>query len=297
MTTIQTPNSGSYKPAVKLVECPRDAMQGLHDFIPTDLKAAYLNALLRVGFDTLDFGSFVSPKAIPQMKDTAEVLAKLDLSVSDTRLLAIVANLRGAEEACRHPEISYLGFPLSISETFQLRNTNKTIEAAFEELKEIQALVVKNEKMLVVYLSMGFGNPYGDPYDAAYLEEFVNKLRQLEVRIVCPSDTIGVSDPANITFLFSSLSNRFPEIEFGAHLHSNPATAREKLEAAFQAGCRRFDGALRGFGGCPMAKDELIGNMATEEIIHYFETLAIDLKIDKVNFEAAMVLSSRVFPG
>jgi hydroxymethylglutaryl-CoA lyase len=271
-------------------------MQGLHDFIPTELKTRYLNALLQVGFDTLDFGSFVSPKAIPQMKDTAEVLEKLELSNSTCKLLAIIANIRGAEDSCRYAQISYLGFPLSLSETFQQRNTNKSIATAFEELKEIQNLSVKSNKILVVYLSMGFGNPYGDPYDGAYLEEFVSRLNQLEIKVVCPSDTIGVSAPDNIQFLFSSLIKKFPHIEFGAHLHSTPSTALEKLEAAYKAGCRRFDGALRGFGGCPMAKDELTGNMATETIIQYFESISIDTKINRTKFNEAMELSSMVFP-
>jgi len=283
-------------PSVKLVECPRDAMQGIHEFIPTDLKIKYLNQLLKVGFDTLDFGSFVSPKAIPQMRDTAEVLAGLELDNVSTKLLAIIANLRGAQDACQHQEIAYLGFPLSLSETFQQRNTNKTIAEAFEELKQIQELVVRNGKILVVYLSMGFGNPYGDPYDEAYLAEFVSKLKAFGVTIICPSDTIGVSAPDNITALFSSLIKNFPGIEFGAHLHSNPLTAEEKLQAAFQAGCRRFDGAIRGFGGCPMAKDELTGNMATEKIITYLESLSIDLKLNKSAFEEAMNLSAKVFP-
>jgi hydroxymethylglutaryl-CoA lyase len=282
--------------SIKLIECPRDAMQGIHDFIPTDLKITYLNALLKVGFDTLDFGSFVSPKVLPQMKDTAQVLAGLDLRESLTKLLAIIANVRGAEEACQYEQITYLGFPLSLSETFQQRNTNKTIAEAFEQLKEIQELCVKHHKILVVYLSMGFGNPYGDPYDVAYLEEFVTKLKLLEVKIVCPSDTIGVSAPDNITYLFSTLIKRFPEIEFGAHLHSTPATAVEKIEAAYKAGCVRFDGAIRGYGGCPMAKDELTGNMATEKIISYFESLSIDLKIDKNKFASAVQLSEQVFP-
>jgi hydroxymethylglutaryl-CoA lyase len=281
---------------IKLIECPRDAMQGIHDFIPTNLKIKYLNALLRVGFDTLDFGSFVSPKAIPQMKDTAEVLEGLDLTSSPTKLLAIIANLRGAEQACAYEQITYLGFPLSLSETFQQRNTNKTIAEAFEQLKEIQEHAVKHNKILVVYLSMGFGNPYGDPYNVAYLEEFVTKLKLLEVKIVCPSDTIGVSAPDNITYLFSSLIKKFPEIEFGAHLHSNPATAEEKIDAAYKAGCLRFDGAIRGYGGCPMAKDELTGNMATEKIITYFDSLSIDVKIDKDMFASAIQLSTEVFP-
>ncbi len=280
---------------IKIIECPRDAMQGIHDFIPTELKIRYINSLLKVGFDTIDFGSFVSPKAIPQMKDTSEVLEKLDLSSSSTKLLAIIANLRGAEAACKFEQISFLGFPLSLSETFQQRNTNKTIAEAFEELANIQELVVKSNKTLVVYLSMGFGNPYGDPYDVAYLEKFVSKLAVLGVKIVCPSDTIGVSDPENISYLFSSLLNRFPDIEFGAHLHSTPATAKEKLEAAFNAGCKRFDGAIRGFGGCPMAKDELTGNMATETIIDYFDSNAVKLNLDISSFNAALQLSTAVF--
>ncbi len=278
----------------KLIECPRDAMQGIHDFIPTALKIEYLNALLQVGFDTLDFGSFVSPKAIPQMSDTAQVLEKLDLTTS-TKLLAIIANTRGAEEACQFEQITYLGFPLSLSETFQQRNTNKSILEAFEQLKAIQELAVKHNKILVVYLSMGFGNPYNDPYDVAYLEEFVSKLSALGIKIICPSDTIGVSAPDNITYLFSNLIKSFPKIEFGAHLHSNPSTATEKIEAAYNAGCRRFDGALRGFGGCPMAKDELTGNMATEKIIAYLESQSVDFGIDKIKFEEAFKLSLEVF--
>jgi hydroxymethylglutaryl-CoA lyase len=282
-------------PTPKLIECPRDAMQGIHDFIPTQTKINYLNTLLQVGFDTLDFGSFVSPKAIPQMSDTSQVLEKLDLSVSQTKLLAIIANLRGAEEASKYEQITYIGFPLSLSETFQQRNTNKSISEAFEQLKEIQALAVKCNKTLVVYLSMGFGNPYNDPYDVAYLEEFVSKLDVLKVKIICPSDTIGVSAPDNITYLFSNLIKRFPHVEFGAHLHSTPDTIIEKIEAAYQAGCRRFDGALRGFGGCPMAKDELTGNMATEKIIAYLESQSVELKLNKVKLEEALRLSSEVF--
>ncbi|HSZ25159.1 MAG TPA: hypothetical protein VK766_05550 [Cytophagaceae bacterium] len=282
---------------IKLIECPRDAMQGIHDFIPTKVKVNYLNALLQVGFDTLDFGSFVSSKAIPQMKDTAEVLEQLEMGSFKTKLLAIVANVRGAEEACQYEQIAYLGFPLSLSETFQQRNTNKTIAEAFEQLTIIQGLTVKNDKILVVYLSMGFGNPYGDPYDVAYIEEFVSKLKILGIKIICPSDTIGISNTENITYLFTNLIKRFPEIEFGAHLHSNPSVALEKIEAAYQAGCRRFDGAIKGYGGCPMAQDELTGNMATEEIIRYLESLSINLSIDKTKFASAMKLSSEVFPS
>jgi hydroxymethylglutaryl-CoA lyase len=271
-------------------------MQGLHEFIPTQDKIRYINTLLKVGFDTIDFGSFVSPKAIPQMKDTAEVLDGLNIQDGKTRLLAIIANLRGAEDACRFPEISYLGFPLSLSETFQQRNTNKSVEEAFTDIEGIQNLCIRHKKNLVVYLSMGFGNPYGDPYDKAYIEQFVSRLDQLEIEIICPSDTIGISSPANITALFNSLISKFPHIEFGAHLHSTPTASMEKIEAAWLAGCRRFDGALKGFGGCPMAKDELTGNIATETIIRYFEKKNIDLKLDKDKFQEAMIIASEIFP-
>jgi hydroxymethylglutaryl-CoA lyase len=280
-----------------LVECPRDAMQGLHEFIPTKDKIRYINKLLEVGFDTIDFGSFVSHKAVPQMKDTAEVLDGLNLQSSDTSLLAIIANTRGAEEACRFPEIGYLGFPLSLSETFQERNTNKSIEEAFGVIGEIQNLCIRHKKKLVTYLSMGFGNPYGDPYDKAYIEQFVSRLDQLEIEIINPSDTIGISSPPNITSLFSLLINKFPHIEFGAHLHSTPAASIEKIEAAWLSGCRRFDGAIKGFGGCPMAKDELTGNIATEKIIQFFENKNVDLKIDKHKFNEAMIIASEIFPA
>jgi hydroxymethylglutaryl-CoA lyase len=278
-----------------LIECPRDAMQGLQEFIPTKDKIRYINKLLQVGFDTIDFGSFVSAKAVPQMKDTAEVLDGLNIPAG-TSLLAIIANLRGAEDACRFPEIAFLGFPLSLSETFQQRNTNKSIEEAFESIGEIQNLCIRHDKKLVTYLSMGFGNPYGDPYDKAYIEEFVSKLDQLEIEIISPSDTIGISTPGNITQLFTSLINKFPHIEFGAHLHSTPASSIEKIEAAWLAGCRRFDGAIKGFGGCPMAKDELTGNIATEKLIQCFEGKNVDLKIDKLRFKEALIIASEIFP-
>jgi hydroxymethylglutaryl-CoA lyase len=282
---------------IALVECPRDAMQGLHEFIPTKDKIRYINKLLQVGFDTIDFGSFVSPKAIPQMKDSMEVLDGLTIEAGKTRLLAIIANLRGAEDACRFPEISFLGFPLSLSETFQQRNTNKSIEEAFGNIGEIQNLCIRHKKKLVVYLSMGFGNPYGDPYDKAYIEQFVSRLDQLEIEIICPSDTIGISNSANITALFNSLINKFPHIEFGAHLHSTPVTSMEKIEAAWLAGCRRFDGALKGFGGCPMAEDNLTGNIATESMIHFFEKKNIDLRLNKDKFKEALIIASEIFPS
>jgi hydroxymethylglutaryl-CoA lyase len=281
---------------IKLIECPRDAMQGLKDFIPTKDKIRYINALLNVGFDTLDFGSFVSPAAVPQMKDTAEVFNNLDLSSTNTKLLAIIANLRGAEEAIKYKEIKYLGFPLSISETFQQKNTNKSIEEAFKVVEGIQDLCLKNNKEQVVYLSMGFGNPYGDPYDKEYILSFVDRLYKMGVRIISLSDTIGVSDRENITYLFQTLIPKFPDVEFGAHLHSTPSTVVEKIDAAYNAGCRRFDGALKGFGGCPMAKDELTGNTATETMINYFDEKNIHLTINRDEFLKAMIIASEIFP-
>jgi len=245
-------------------------MQGRKVFIPTKDKAAYMQKLLACGFDTLDFGSFVSPKAIPQMRDTAEVLGLLDLSATDTKLLAIVANRRGAVAALSHPEIAYLGYPFSVSETFQLRNTNATLEESLERVKQIQELTVAAGKEMVLYLSMGFGNPYGDPWNVEVVEQWVSKLATLGITIFQLSDTIGVSEPAGISYLFSSLIPRYPDLDIGAHLHTTPATWQEKIAAAHAAGCRRYDGAIRGFGGCPMAKDELTGNMPTENLFHHF---------------------------
>lgn len=280
---------------MKIIECPRDAMQGIDGWIPTQTKVAYINQLLKVGFDTIDFGSFVSPKAIPQMKDTAEVLAQLDLVTSDSKLLAIVANLRGARAASDFDEIQYLGYPLSLSETFQQRNTNRSIEHAFNDLAEMQELAQDQDKTLVVYISMGFGNPYGDPFELAYVEEFVNKLDALEIEIISLSDTIGVSDPQAITTLFTGLIPRFPHVEFGAHLHSTPDTIREKMEAAYTSGCRRIDGAINGFGGCPMAKDDLTGNMATERILDFLEAKKIGHSLNLSEFSKARSLAADVF--
>jgi len=257
---------------LKLIECPRDAMQGITHWIPTDEKVRYINQLLRVGFDTIDFGSFVSPKAIPQMKDTAEVLSKLDLSNAKSKLLAIVANLRGAEDAVQFGEIQYLGFPFSISETFQLRNTNSTIEESLGRVEEIQNLALKNNRELVVYVSMGFGNPYGDEWHPDIAIEWSNRLyKEFGIKIIALSDTIGVANPEIITQLFENLIPAIPEVEFGAHLHTTPFTYEEKVESAYNAGCRRFDGALKGFGGCPMAKDELTGNMPMDMMVSYFD--------------------------
>ncbi len=280
---------------MKIIECPRDAMQGIHDFIPTSVKIDYLNLLLSVGFDTLDFGSFVSPKAIPQMQDTAQVLEKLNVSHTKTKLLAIVANQKGAEQAVNFSEISYLGYPLSISETFQVRNTNKTIAESLVLTEELQNLCEKNQKKLVVYLSMGFGNPYGDDYNPEIVEEFTEKLNALNIKMVALSDTIGVSSAENIIPLFQNLIPKFPEIEFGAHLHSTPATLIEKIEAAYQAGCRRFDGAILGFGGCPMAKDELTGNTATEIMCNFFEKQGENLSFNSSHFLTSIEKANEIF--
>ena len=280
---------------MKLIECPRDAMQGLPHFVPTDLKIRYLNALLRVGFDTLDFGSFVSPKAIPQLRDTAEVLAGLDLSQTQTKLLAIVANVRGAEEVITHAPIRYIGFPLSVSETFQQRNTNKSIGQAFGEVEIMQNLCVGAGRELVVYLSMAFGNPYGDPYSPEIVAQFSERLVQMGVRIIAPSDTVGTSTPDAIESLFRPLIGQFPPVEFGAHLHTRPGETAGKVRAAVRAGVRRIDGALRGFGGCPMATDELTGNLPTEEIIHTLVREGLAPSLYQEAFQKAMTLSAGVF--
>ncbi|HEV8513044.1 MAG TPA: hydroxymethylglutaryl-CoA lyase [Cyclobacteriaceae bacterium] len=280
---------------MKLIECPRDAMQGLNEFIPTDKKADYLNQLLKVGFDTIDFGSFVSAKAIPQLRDTAEVLKKLDLSTSKSKLLAIVANTRGAEEAALWNEITYLGFPLSISETFQQRNTNKSIAEALQTVEEIQNICKGKNKVLVTYISMGFGNPYGDPYDVGVVEHFTDLLSRLGVTIISLADTIGVSKPDEIQYLFKTLVPKFSAIEFGAHLHSSPAKAIEKIEAAYLSGCQRFDGAIKGFGGCPMAEDELVGNLATETILAYLKSKNALPNMDQAEFGKALLLADSIF--
>lgn len=257
--------------SVKLIECPRDAMQGWPRQIPTDQKAAYINALLQVGFDTIDFGSFVSSKAIPQMADTAEVLGQLDLSVSSSKLLAIVANYRGAEAASVYDAIRYLGFPFSVSETFQQRNTNAGIEESLGRVEDIQNLCIKTGKELVVYISMAFGNPYDDPYDEEIVFEWVNKLVGMDIGIISLADTVGIASPQQVYEMTSYLIESLPGTEIGVHLHSTPANREEKLEAAIRAGCRRFDGALKGIGGCPMAGDDLVGNMDTEWMIGYLE--------------------------
>jgi hydroxymethylglutaryl-CoA lyase len=281
--------------AIKIIECPRDAMQGLHHFIPTQTKIDYINQLLKVGFDTIDFGSFVSPKAIPQMADTKEVLAGLNLAQTNTKLLAIIANLKGAEMAVQYPEITYLGFPFSISETFQQRNTNSSIAESLETVKAIQHLCVSNNKELVVYISMGFGNPYGDVWNTEIVEKWVSEMGQLGIKIISLSDTIGISNPETIAYLFKHLIPTFPNIEFGAHLHTTPNTWQEKIEAAYENGCKRFDGAMKGFGGCPMAADDLTGNMATENLYAYFNDKGLQTSIDGYKFVDALIIANQVF--
>ena len=282
---------------MKIIECPRDAMQGLEKFIPTSDKVRYLNQLMKVGFDTIDAGSFVSAKAIPQMRDTAEVMENVEQGESTTRLLTIVANSRGAAEASRHASVTYLGFPLSLSETFQKRNTNQSIPEALNTLNDIQEICFKSNKALVTYISMGFGNPYGDPYDMEVAGKFVDILSTLEVKIISLADTIGISSPEHIRYLFTHLKNDFPSMEFGVHLHAPPAKAIEKIEAAFDAGCKRFDGAIKGFGGCPMAEEELVGNLATESILAYLDSKGIDTQINKNEFVKARALAEEIFPG
>lgn len=280
---------------IKLIECPRDAMQGIKSFIPTEKKIQYIQSLLRCGFDTIDFGSFVSPKAIPQMADTAKVLEGLDLSVTKSKLLAIVANVRGAEAAAVHSEIRYLGYPFSISENFQMRNTHKTISESVQTLKEILEIAVRNDKEVVAYLSMGFGNPYGDPWNVEIVGEWTEKLSAMGVKILSLSDTVGTSTPEVISYLFSNLIPEYPEIEFGAHLHTTPSSWFEKVDAAYNAGCKRFDGAIQGFGGCPMAKDELTGNMPTEKLISYFNSVKADTGVKMTSFESAYNQATQIF--
>lgn len=282
---------------IKLVECPRDAMQGLHTFIPSEIKAAYLNLLVKVGFDTIDFGSFVSPKAIPQMRDTAEVLGMLDLTPSRSKLLAIVANQRGAQDAAAFDQISYLGYPFSVSETFQLRNTNATIEESLERVQDIQDICLKSSKQLVIYISMGFGNPYGDDWNVEIVQKWVSRLVDMGISIIQLSDTIGVSTPDNIRYLFSNLLPLYEGVEIGAHLHTAPHNWKEKVEAAYESGCRRFDGAIKGYGGCPMAKDDLTGNMPTEHMVYYFKKLGIDLGLDENAFFLSLEEAQQLFPN
>ena len=281
---------------VKIIECPRDAMQGIKThFISTEKKALYINSLLKVGFDTIDFGSFVSPKAIPQMRDTAAVLSKLDLSRTESKLLAIIANIRGANDASQFEEIDYLGYPFSISENFQMRNTHKTIQESIETLDTILNIADKSKKEVVAYLSMGFGNPYGDPWDIEIVGKWTEKLSSMGVKILSLSDTIGSSTPKVIDYLFSNLISHYKNIEFGAHLHSTPDKWHEKVDAAYKAGCNRFDGAIKGYGGCPMAKEELTGNMPTEKLLSYFTSHKAETNIKPMSFESAYNKALEVF--
>ncbi len=281
--------------AIKIIECPRDAMQGIKEFIPTDRKVAYIQSLLRVGFDTIDFGSFVSPKAIPQMQDTAEVLARLDLSKTQSKLLAIIANTQGAIAASQHQPIQYLGFPFSISENFQMRNTHKTIAESLVTLQEILEITNKANKEVVVYLSMGFGNPYGDPWNVEIVGDWTEKLSNMGVKTLSLSDTVGSSTPDMIQYLFSHLIPKYPNIEFGAHLHTTPDRWFEKIDAAYNAGCRRFDGAIQGFGGCPMATDTLTGNMPTEKLLSYFNSKKENTNLGAMSFESAYNEALKLF--
>lgn len=280
---------------IRITECPRDAMQGLHDFVPTAIKAEYINLLLQVGFDTIDFGSFVSPKAIPQMQDTAEVLSKLDLSNTRSKLLAIIANYRGAEDAVSHEEITYLGYPFSISETFQVRNTNTTIDQAFDNVKRINELCAAKNKQLLIYLSMGFGNPYGDEWSNEIVQHWAQKMIDEGIGHIALSDTVGVATPEQIASLYPALVKLSDITEFGVHLHSTPDTWQEKVAAAYESGCKKFDVALKGYGGCPMAADELTGNIATENLTAYLlhQNLDLGLNLDKLG--EAMDYSGKVF--
>ena len=280
---------------IKIIECPRDAMQGIKTFIPTARKVSYIQALLRVGFDSIDFGSFVSPKAIPQMQDTAAVLEQLDLSKTESKLLAIIANVQGAKDAAAHQPIQFLGFPFSISENFQMRNTHKTIAESLVTLQEIREIADQQNKEVIAYLSMGFGNPYGDPWNEEIVSEWTERLAQMGVKILSLSDTVGSSTPEVITHLFSNLIPKYPHIEFGAHLHTTPDKWFEKIDAAYNAGCRRFDGAIQGFGGCPMATDRLTGNMPTEKLLSYFTAKKENTNLSAMSFESAYNEASKLF--
>lgn len=281
--------------SIQLIECPRDAMQGWKQFIPTGKKIAYINALLQVGFDTIDFGSFVSPKAIPQMADTVEVLKGLDLQASKSKLLAIIANVRGAEEAATHEQIRYLGFPFSVSETFQQRNTNASIAESLKRVAEIQSICTRSGKQLVIYISMGFGNPYGDPYSAEIVFDWVDKISALGITIISLADTVGLATPEQVSHITGYLIRNLPGHEIGVHLHSTPQQWRAKIDAALEAGCRRFDGALKGIGGCPMANDELVGNMNTEWLIPHFKERHLLPPLNEKALAESLRLATEIF--
>ncbi len=282
-------------PQVKIVECPRDAMQGIKKWIPSKDKLSYIQSVLSVGFDIVDFGSFVSPRSIPQMKDTQFIIENIDLSSTSSKLLAIVANERGALDACKYPSISFLGYPFSISETFQMRNTNKSISESILELKKIKSLCMKNHKELVVYLSMGFGNPYGEPWNYEIVEKWIDILDQIEIKVISISDTTGQAKTNDIKKIYSSLIPKYNNIEFGAHFHTLPNHWFNKINSAYESGCKRFDGAILGFGGCPMAKDELTGNIPTEKLLSYFNTIGQKINIDPLNFETCYNHALKLF--
>ena len=280
---------------IKIIECPRDAMQGWKNFIPTEKKIEYINSLSQIGFDTIDFGSFVSPKAIPQMADTKEVIRSLQLGVSNTKLLAIVANVRGAEEASVYDEITYLGFPFSVSETFQQRNTNSSIAESLTRVEEIQKICTKNDKRLVIYISMAFGNPYGDMYSEEVVFSWINKIIEMGIKTVSLADTVGLAKPEQVYSMTRYLIGQLPQVEIGVHLHSRPDNWKEKLDAAVNAGCKRFDGALKGFGGCPMANDDLVGNMRTEWMIDYFKKKELLYGLNEDALAKSLQLASEIF--
>ena len=280
---------------IKIIECPRDAMQGWKNFIPTEKKIEYINSLSQIGFDTIDFGSFVSPKAVPQMADTKEVIRSLQLGVSNTKLLAIVANVRGAEEASVYDEITYLGFPFSVSETFQQRNTNSSIAESLTRVEEIQKICTKNDKRLVIYISMGFGNPYGDMYSEEVVFSWINKIIEMGIKTVSLADTVGLAKPEQVYSMTRYLIGQLPQVEIGVHLHSRPDNWKEKLDAAVNAGCKRFDGALKGFGGCPMANDDLVGNMRTEWMIDYFKKKELLYGLNEDALAKSLQLASEIF--
>ena len=280
---------------VKLIECPRDAMQGIHDYIPIELKVKYINLLLKCGFDTIDFGSFVSPKAIPQLRDTAEVIDKLDLTSTNTKLLAIIANVRGAEEAVKFEKITYLGYPFSLSETFQQRNTNRSISVAYEDLKVMQEICMKHNKKLVVYFSMGFGNPYGDPWNAEIVTEWLEKLTKEGIHIFSLADTVGTAKHADISSVFKTTLQSYPHLEIGAHFHARPEERNAKISAAWEAGCRRFDSAMLGYGGCPMAEDELVGNISTEFMLGFLKDKEVPTGINEEAFARAKGVAGEIF--
>ena len=280
---------------VKIIECPRDAMQGIKKWIPSKDKLSYIQSVLSVGFDIVDFGSFVSPRSVPQMKDTQFIIENIDLSSTSSKLLAIVANERGALDACKYPSISFLGYPFSISETFQMRNTNKSISESILELKKIKSLCMKNHKELVVYLSMGFGNPYGEPWNYEIVEKWIDILHQIEIKVISISDTTGQAKTNDIKKIYSSLIPKYNNIEFGAHFHTLPNHWFNKINSAYESGCKRFDGAILGFGGCPMAKDELTGNIPTEKLLSYFNTIGQKINIDPLNFETCYNHALKLF--